>query len=1100
MTENYLAQRLPPHPLGAALGCFFWVALGLLSWWLVAFVLFQGDSAHYPWLHYQDALFQSRLVLDDSQSPIRASPPLFLPLLEVGIWLLGTSFPMLFFWLGAIALIRASHYFRQAHQRSASQYFTTTLLAFLLCLLSYAGFAQWNDLPLSNSLAFLNIAGGFIGNEVASLLQWTIGDVATAMVLYAGMIVGTLWLFNTSIFRACELLGWWVDHLFDAYFRQKIEANDRSLGEIVAKMREQTVSLDKLAVADKSLKIVRPIARNKAAKSLSRTQILFNDANSLPTHEKPAPSAISSLPTSSFSRSINPHQSDIASKNQLAIPDPLSGKTTEVVRSVRQFTGSSDVPRAFRVISRPSDPRPSSPQPTTYQGATSGEIGQEVAHNTQAKNLPLTEVNSPIAIERSVVFRATYSANRPNESLLEDGLALAKLAAAMSTPDHLATHDQGKAIYSDDPFEKTQVIESGFAEYLPTPLADTAVPADSAQPLASFLSEPPPAPSTINSTITEPLPDPSPQVPHAPTSSQKNQPPKDLTAFSGTPQASFSLTSYITPTPTNFNQQSLGVDTFNKEADEDAVPNDGGQRSNENVKSAGAALKTTTHNVFQSWSHFPLPPIHLLDTTPAEGEPPNDEVIRMVSQQIESALKSFGVSVEVKAAYPGPVITRYEVQLASGVKGAQIVNLSKDLARTLAVMSIRVVENIPGKPWMGLEVPNERRQMVKLSEIIGSAEFQKDTSPLPLAIGKDISGVPKTLNLVKMPHLLVAGTTGSGKSVGLNDMILSMLYKSTPNEVRILMIDPKMVELSVYNDIPHLIAPVITDMKQAVGALNWCVNEMERREQLLSKLAVRSIDKFNKKVRDARISGNPIADPLEKERLENIGAQDFSSVPTLTPLPYLVVIVDEFADLFMVIGKKIEEVIARLAQKGRAGGIHLILATQRPSVDVVTGLIKANVPSRIAFQVSSKIDSRTILDNQGAEALLGQGDMLYYRPGEVIQRMHGAFVSDDEVNAVADYLRDVAEPKYLVRTFEDPTEEGNSKVGTALTNGQNEYDMAVQTIMESTNPSISYLQRRMEIGFNKAAKYIEQMENDGIISPPQKNGKRTVLIRGDRSP
>ena len=484
-----------------------------------------------------------------------------------------------------------------------------------------------------------------------------------------------------------------------------------------------------------------------------------------------------------------------------------------------------------------------------------------------------------------------------------------------------------------------------------------------------------------------------------------------------------------------------------------------------------------------------LPPLHLLEEPAHDVEPPSAETLEFTSRLIERKLADFGVQVKVLAAYPGPVITRYEIEPAVGVKGAQIVNLVKDIARALSVVSVRVVETIPGKSCMGLELPNPKRQTVRLSEILGSKAYHDMHSPLTLTLGKDIGGLPVVVDLAKMPHLLVAGTTGSGKSVGINAMILSLVYKSEPADVRLILVDPKMLELSIYEGIPHLLAPVVTDMKQAANALQWCVAEMDRRYRLMSAMGVRNLAGFNGKIRDAAKAGAPITNPftLTPESPEPLNA-----------LPYVVVIIDELADLMMVAGKKVEELIARLAQKARAAGIHLILATQRPSVDVITGLIKANIPTRISFQVSSKIDSRTILDQMGAEALLGQGDMLYLPPGTGFPvRVHGAFVADSEVHKVVDYLKKAGAPEYVEGILDAPGgEEGVGGDGEAGPDGEADplYDQAVEVVLKTRRPSISLVQRHLRIGYNRAARLIEQMERSGLVSPMGSNGNREVIV------
>jgi len=492
--------------------------------------------------------------------------------------------------------------------------------------------------------------------------------------------------------------------------------------------------------------------------------------------------------------------------------------------------------------------------------------------------------------------------------------------------------------------------------------------------------------------------------------------------------------------------------------------------------------------LFTDMPDSPLPPLSLLEDAPPATETVGAETLEFTSRLIERKLADFGVAAKVLAAYPGPVITRYEIEPAVGVKGAQIVNLVKDLARALSVVSIRVVETIPGKSCMALELPNPRRQVVKLVEILASTTYNDAPGVLTLALGKDIAGKPAIADLGRMPHLLVAGTTGSGKSVAVNAMILSLLYKAEPRQVRLILIDPKMLELSVYEGIPHLLAPVVTDMKLAPNALNWCVGEMERRYKLMSQLGVRNLAGYNQKVAEAKKANKPLVNP-------------FSLTPDapepLEEMPLIVVVVDELADLMMVTGKKIEELIARIAQKARAAGIHLVLATQRPSVDVITGLIKANIPSRIAFQVASKVDSRTILDQMGAEALLGQGDMLYLPPGTGYPlRVHGAFVSDAEVHRVVEHLKAQGEPQYIEGILEGGTaadgEEGAASDG-ADAEADPMYDQAVAVVLKTRRPSISLVQRHLRIGYNRAARLIEQMERAGMVSPMQTNGNREVL-------
>ena len=506
------------------------------------------------------------------------------------------------------------------------------------------------------------------------------------------------------------------------------------------------------------------------------------------------------------------------------------------------------------------------------------------------------------------------------------------------------------------------------------------------------------------------------------------------------------------------------------------------------IQKSERVIKEKQVPLFQDLPDTPLPPLALLDEAQHDIETISAETLEYTSRLIEKKLSDFGVQVKVLAAYPGPVITRYEIEPAVGVKGSQIMSLVKDLARALSVVSIRVVETIPGKSCMGLEIPNPKRQIVRLSEILSSEVYHEMHSPLVLTLGKDIAGKPVVADLAKMPHLLVAGTTGSGKSVAINAMILSLLYKAEPAQIRLILIDPKMLELSVYQDIPHLLAPVVTDMKQAASALNWCVAEMERRYKLMSWLGVRQLSGYNSKVAEAEKAGRPIQDPTTLET----GEPQF-----LGPLPHIVVVIDELADLMMVVGKKVEELIARLAQKARAAGIHLILATQRPSVDVITGLIKANIPTRISFQVSSKVDSRTILDQMGAEALLGQGDMLYLRPGTGLpQRVHGAFVADNEVHKVVAYLKKMGQPDYIDGVLDADESGGELNGGGEAGGGEADplYDQAVEIVLRTRRASISQVQRHLRIGYNRAARLIEQMEQAGMVSSMQSNGNREVLV------
>ncbi len=486
-----------------------------------------------------------------------------------------------------------------------------------------------------------------------------------------------------------------------------------------------------------------------------------------------------------------------------------------------------------------------------------------------------------------------------------------------------------------------------------------------------------------------------------------------------------------------------------------------------------------------------LPSLSLLDPAEtASKEGYSREELERLSRDVELRLKDFGIQVHVVAVHPGPVVTRFEMQPAAGIKVSRITGLAKDLARSLSVVSVRIVEVIPGKSVVGLEVPNKHREIVRLSEILTSNSYQQARSPLSLALGKDIAGHPVIVDLGKMPHLLVAGTTGSGKSVGLNAMLLSILYKATPQEVRLIMIDPKMLELAIYEGIPHLLAPVVTDMKEAANALRWCVAEMERRYKLMANLGVRNLAGYNQKIQEAQTKGHPISDPFWTP--EKGGQAD-----PLMQLPYIIVLIDEFADMMMVVGKKVEELIARIAQKARAAGIHLILATQRPSVDVITGLIKANIPTRIAFQVSSKIDSRTIIDQQGADQLLGHGDMLYLAPGTGVPiRVHGAFVADQEVHHVVSALKQSGAPEYMLDLTQASPEASDSNEFADNNWGKKDilYDQAVQIVLETRRASISSIQRRLKIGYNRAARLMEDMEKAGLVSAMENNGNREILV------
>jgi DNA segregation ATPase FtsK/SpoIIIE, S-DNA-T family len=524
----------------------------------------------------------------------------------------------------------------------------------------------------------------------------------------------------------------------------------------------------------------------------------------------------------------------------------------------------------------------------------------------------------------------------------------------------------------------------------------------------------------------------------------------------------------------------------------------------QSIKTSLRAEQEKQITLFEPELEGSLPPLSLLDLPDRPVEQHySDEQLSEISQNVELRLNDFGIDAKVTAVYPGPVVTRFELQLAAGTKVGKITSLVKDLARSLSVISVRIVEVIPGKSVIGLELPNEKRETVRLREILSSERYEATRAPLTIALGKDISGHPVIVDLAKMPHLLVAGTTGSGKSVCLNAMLLSLLYKYTAKEVRLILIDPKMLELSIYDGIPHLLVPVVTDMKKATNALRWCVVEMERRYKLLAALGVRNINGFNHKVKEAKANDKPLLDPLWQPS-EN-GALE--TPPELSELPYIVVIADEYADMFMVIGKKIEELIARIAQKARAAGIHLVLATQRPSVDVITGLIKANISTRIALQVSSKIDSRTILDQSGAEQLLGFGDMLYLPPGSGVPiRIHGAFVADEEVHRVAKDLQRRAQPEYITEILETSADDSNNIFGldTAI-GGDNVfdsvdfekdslYDQAVQIVVETRRASISQIQRRLRIGYNRAARMVEAMEKAGLVGPMEVNGNREVLI------
>jgi len=513
------------------------------------------------------------------------------------------------------------------------------------------------------------------------------------------------------------------------------------------------------------------------------------------------------------------------------------------------------------------------------------------------------------------------------------------------------------------------------------------------------------------------------------------------------------------------------------------------------LEKSNRAEKERQVPMFEPPTDGELPNLALLDDPPLREQAYSNESLEAMSRLVELKLKDFGIEVEVVSVSPGPIITRFELDPAPGVKVSKISTLSKDLARSLSVVSVRIVEVIPGKSFVGLEIPNESRELVTLGEILKSKVYDEMSSPLTLALGKDIGGNSVVADLSKMPHLLIAGTTGSGKSVAINAMILSLLYKATSEHVRLIMVDPKMLELSVYEGIPHLLTPVVTDMKEAANALRWCVAEMDRRYKLMAALGVRNIGGFNKKVKDAIADGNPILDPLFKlpELLDDDEPVDH---PTLNTLPYIVVIIDELADMMMIVGKKTEELVSRLAQKARASGIHMILATQRPSVDVITGLIKANIPSRIAFQVSAKVDSRTILDQMGAETLLGHGDMLYLPPGTSLpNRVHGAFVADNEVHSVVSNLKKAGSPQYIDEIVQT-TDLNIMGSGDDETDAEKDvlYDQAVQIVIDTKKASISGIQRRLKIGYNRAARMVESMESAGLVGPLESNGTREILI------
>lgn len=505
---------------------------------------------------------------------------------------------------------------------------------------------------------------------------------------------------------------------------------------------------------------------------------------------------------------------------------------------------------------------------------------------------------------------------------------------------------------------------------------------------------------------------------------------------------------------------------------------------------------TQTQPIVKPLKKADLPSLDLLTELEPKQTVISQAQLNETSSLLEQTLNDFNINAKVVAAYPGPVITRYEIDLARGTKVSKLTNIAQDLARALSTRAVRVVEVIPGKPYVGLELPNPTRQMVRIKEVLASPEFMKSKAPTLMGIGVDISGKPTFAELSKMPHLLVAGTTGSGKSVGVNAMILSMLYKCSPDELKFIMIDPKMLELSIYDGIPHLLTPVVTDMTEAANSLRWCVKEMERRYALMSAAGVRNIALLNDKIEQAEKAGRPLKDTM----FIKMNPERAHEAPTLTKMPYIVVVADEFADMIMVVGKKVEELIARLAQKARAAGIHIILATQRPSVDVVTGLIKANIPTRMSFQVSSRIDSRTILDQQGAEQLLGQGDMLYLKPGfGAPMRIHGAFVDDNEVHRVVESWKEYGEPDYVQDILEASEDADNSSGGSGSSGDSEDplYNEAVEIVIKTQKASISAVQRKLKIGYNRSARLMEEMEENGIVSEMNQNGLREVLIKRD---